>query len=67
MAQIVAALDWATAPSAQPAMILARTVKGKGVSFMENVPDYHNAAITPAQIEQALADLQAHLAELAEA
>lgn len=67
MAQIVAALDWATAPDDRPAMIVAHTVKGKGVSFMENVPDYHNAAITPEQVEQALAELQAQLATLAEA
>jgi transketolase len=67
MGEIVAALDWAAEPNAQPAMIVAHTVKGKGVSFMESVPDYHNAAITPAQIEHALADLRTQLGQLAEA
>jgi transketolase len=43
----------------KPSVLIARTVKGKGVSFMENVPDYHRANISPAQAEQALAEIAA--------
>ena len=42
----------------RPTMIIANTIKGKGVSFMENLPDWHGA--TPKkgeQVQQALADL----------
>lgn len=40
-----------------PTMIIAHTVKGKGVSFMENNVQFHGKAPTPAQVEQALAEL----------
>lgn len=42
----------------KPIAILAHTVKGKGVSFMENNWKYHNAAITQEQYENALAELE---------
>ncbi len=42
----------------QPSAIIAETIKGKGVSFMENNPDYHGKAATPEQAEQALAELE---------
>ncbi|HNT52954.1 MAG TPA: 1-deoxy-D-xylulose-5-phosphate synthase N-terminal domain-containing protein, partial [Candidatus Syntrophosphaera sp.] len=40
--------------TAQPILILARTVMGKGVPFMENQAKYHGAAISEAQLEEAL-------------
>lgn len=40
-----------------PAVILAHTVMGKGVSFMENVKDYHGKALTKEQYEKAIAEL----------
>ena len=49
---------------AQPTVILAKTVKGKGVSFMENDAGWHGKATNEAQYEQASAELHAHLAEL---
>ena len=49
---------------AQPTVILAKTVKGKGVSFMENDAGWHGKAPNEAQYEQASAELHAHLAEL---
>lgn len=64
MAQICSALDWATEAHPQPAMIIARTIKGKGVPFIENNPDYHNAALTEEQIERAIQSLQAQLAQM---
>ncbi|TRZ67913.1 MAG: transketolase [Comamonadaceae bacterium] len=42
----------------QPSVILANTIKGKGVSFMENVPAWHGSVkITPEQFKHALNDL----------
>lgn len=41
-----------------PAMIVARTVKGKGVSFMENQVDFHGKAPSPEQMEQALKEIE---------
>ncbi len=38
-------------------MIIARTVKSKGVNFMENNVDFHGKAPNPAQVEQALKEL----------
>jgi transketolase len=40
-----------------PHMIVAHTVKGKGVSFMENNNEWHHARLTKAHYEQALAEL----------
>jgi transketolase len=51
---IIAALDKAAKVKGQPSMIIADTVKGKGVSFMEERPlDFHGRA--PTQEEEALA------------
>jgi len=61
MAQICDALDWAEEEEEIPSMIIAHTVKGKGVSFIENRPEFHNAVLTPEQIERALAELQENL------
>lgn len=64
MAQIVEALDWADTTGDQPAVIVARTVKGKGVSFIEGRPQYHNAALTEEQVKQAIAELTEALKQL---
>ncbi len=42
----------------RPTVIIARTVKGKGVSFMENTPAFHGKAPTKEQLAQALQDLE---------
>ena len=42
----------------KPSMIIAKTVKGKGVSFMENVAGWHGNAPSVEQGEQALKELQ---------
>ena len=42
----------------QPAVIIAHTVKGKGVSFMENNPDFHGKAPNPDQVKIALKELE---------
>ena len=56
MAQVCEALDWAR-DNGRPSMILANTIKGKGVSFMEGQYQYHNAAISEEQFQQAMAEL----------
>lgn len=55
---IADALDAATATPGQPTMIVCRTVKGKGVSYMENNPDWHGKAPNREQLAQALAELE---------
>ncbi|HEU4759113.1 MAG TPA: transketolase [Dehalococcoidia bacterium] len=54
---LLGALEEAKATKGQPSVIIAETIKGKGVSFMENNPDYHGKAPTPEQAEQALKEL----------
>ncbi len=49
LAQIDKALDQAEAIRGKPVFIVARTVKGKGVSFMENDPEWHGKAPKPAE------------------
>lgn len=57
MEEILTALDAAEACKGKPTVIVAHTVKGKGVSFAENVPGCHNVALSKAQYDQALAEL----------
>jgi transketolase len=47
----------AAATKEKPTVIIAHTVKGKGVSFMENNPKYHGVAPTPEEVELALKEL----------
>ena len=55
--EILSALDKAKECKDKPTMILAKTVKGKGVSFMENVCGFHGVAPTLEELERALAEL----------
>ena len=55
--QIFDALDEARATKGRPTFILADTLKGKGVSFMENVVDWHGKAPKPDEAEKALREL----------
>jgi transketolase len=57
-AAIRKALEQAQATKGRPSCIVAHTVKGKGVSFMENNPKFHGTAPTPAEAELALKELQ---------
>ena len=63
-AQIEAAYQEAAATKGQPTMILAHTVKGKGVSFMENNAGWHGKAPNDEQFAQAKAELEAAIKEL---
>ena len=55
--EIAAALAEARTVKGKPTMIIARSVKGKGVSFMENEVDWHGKAPNEEQYKAALAEL----------
>ena len=57
--QIEAAFAEAKAVKGKPTAIVAKTVKGKGVSFMENKVNWHGAAPNDEQCALALAELNA--------
>ena len=61
--QIEAALNEAESVD-KPVAIIAKTVKGKGVSFMENQVGWHGSAPNDEQYEQAMAELKATLEAL---
>ncbi|HEV3202202.1 MAG TPA: transketolase [Bryobacteraceae bacterium] len=52
------ALQEAEATKGKPTCLVAHTVKGKGVSFMENNPKFHGTAPTPDEVKLALQELQ---------
>ena len=64
MAQIAAAFAEARKVSGSPVAIIAETVKGKGVSFMEGQVGWHGKAPNDEQFEQAMAELAAAGEEL---
>ncbi len=55
---ILDVLDEASAHKGAPTMIVAETIKGKGVSFAENTAAFHNGAMTQAQYDQALLEIE---------
>ena len=55
--QVYDAIETARTVAGQPTVIIAHTVKGKGVSFMENNVDFHGKAPNAAQVEEALKEL----------
>ena len=57
LSQIINAVEKAKEVKGRPQMIVAETVKGKGVSFMENNVDWHGRAPNPQETEKALAEL----------
>ena len=57
ISQVLAALDEATETKLKPTPSIAKTVKGKGVSFMENNPDFHGKAPNKEQLLQALEEI----------
>lgn len=48
----------------KPHLIIANTTKGKGISFMENLPVWHHKVPTPEQYQQALQELDKQLEEI---
>ncbi|MBI2304798.1 MAG: transketolase [Chloroflexi bacterium] len=57
LGQIIAALERAKSVKGQPTAIIAHTIKGKGVSFMENNVEFHGRAPTQEEVARALAEL----------
>lgn len=58
MEQVVEALNEAVTIKDKPIAIISNTVKGKGVSFMENNPKWHSGAISDEEYEIAMKDLE---------
>jgi transketolase len=58
MQQVVGALEEARTIKGIPTILIADTIKGKGVSFMENVPLWHGTAPNDEQYAQALAEVE---------
>lgn len=56
--QIMAAFNEARQMKGQPTAIVARTLKGKGCSFMEDRVEWHGVAPKPDEVERALAELR---------
>ena len=57
-AQLVNAYEQAAAYKGKPTAVIASTVKGKGVSFMENQISWHHGVMTEEQYEQAVKELK---------
>ncbi len=62
--QIEQAFQKAEQMSGKPVAIIQKSIKGKGVSFMENQVSWHGAAPNAEQYQQAMQELNAALAEL---
>ena len=58
MKQILSAYSEAETIKGKPSIIIAHTIKGKGVSFMENTVDFHGRAPTKEEAEKALKELE---------
>jgi transketolase len=58
ISEILVAFQEAKEFKGKPTIIIARTIKGKGVSFMENVVDFHGRAPTLEEMEKALRELE---------
>jgi transketolase len=58
MEEILNAMDAAEKMKGKPTAIIARTVKGKGVSFFEGKAEYHGIAPTGEELERAVKELQ---------
>lgn len=58
---LLSALAVPGSPRARPRCVIARTTKGRGISFMENQAGWHHGTPSDAQLAQALAELDAEL------
>ena len=58
LTQLIDAFDQAKLVRGQPVVIIAQTIKGKGVSFMENNPDFHGKAPDAEEMKIALKELE---------
>ena len=63
LAALLDALDEAARTTGRPSMILARTLKGKGISFVEGLDGWHGKPLTGDNLARALAELEGQLGE----
>lgn len=59
--QILDALAEARRTKGVPTVLLAKTQKGKGVSFLEAAPNWHGKALKPEELERAIKELEAQI------
>ena len=64
MGALIRAFDAAPFAPGRPSLIIADTVKGKGVSFMEDVSRWHHGVPDDAQFEAAIGELDARMADI---
>lgn len=57
--QLIDAIDWAKTVRGKPTLIILDTIKGKGISFAEDIAAYHNGSFDAAQFEAAKKELEA--------
>ena len=62
--EIDAAFTFADKKNGKPSVIIAKTVKGKGVSYMEYAVEWHGKAPKQEEYEEAMSELQDRLTEL---
>ena len=62
--KIIKSIDQAINTEGKPTIIIAATIKGKGVSFMENQAGWHGSAPNREQKDQAITELSKALEEL---
>ena len=55
LSEVLSAVPW---QPGQPSVLIAHTIKGKGVSFMENRVEWHYRSPNVEQVAQALAELE---------
>ena len=56
-AELTAAMTDSAAPY-KPTIIIANTIKGKGISFMENVAKWHHGVPSESEFQQAIAEFE---------
>ena len=64
MKSFIETVDKAKSTKGKPTMIIANTVKGKGVSFMENDPKWHHGVPSDEQYKIAIEDIKRHIEEI---
>lgn len=64
MRELLKMLDASSAPSRRPRVVIARTIKGYGVSFMENNPSWHHKVPSAAEEAEASQEIAKRLAAI---
>src|SRR4030095_5096867 len=59
--EIISSFEQAAATKSRPTVLIARTEKGKGVSFVEGKPGWHGKAMKKDEADRAIAELEAQL------